>query len=176
MLLLEAERAWAAAHEIKAQMDEDGSVNANKRRHMLRRFAKAHKQAQVLEAGCARIGGARRRTEAAAYVDLLAALELFERGHQVEIAAGHFIRARRALDALANVGPASSKSACRSVPTCGALHVLHVCATLHVEPCMLAVITRRALPLTSSWGARIALASCVCTANAPLCMLLCVAI
>jgi hypothetical protein len=42
-------------------------------------------------------------------------LELFERGTQVEVAAGHFIRARRALDALSNVGPASSKSACRCV-------------------------------------------------------------
>ena len=78
-MLLEAERAWAMAQEIKAELDHDQGQNAGKRRHMLRRAAKARSYAGTLASACAAGGDARSAAEALVYADLTAGKELFEK-------------------------------------------------------------------------------------------------
>jgi hypothetical protein len=79
LLLLESERAWALAQELKTGMEKDGFVHTCKRRHMLRRFTKASKTAGALAEAAAATGDARTAAEARVYADLAAALELFEK-------------------------------------------------------------------------------------------------
>lgn len=85
LILLEAERAWAMAQELKSEMAKAGEEHAGKRRHMLRRFAKARRYATDLQAAADAAADVRTRLEACAYCDYISALELFEKVRQVPI-------------------------------------------------------------------------------------------
>ena len=112
LILLGAERAWAYAHEIKQEIAKDGYVHTNKRRHTLRRFAKARKHAQQLAEVSLHACDARTQVEVAAYLDWITALDLFERDRQVELAIGHFSRAQRAIQVLSVFGSPAAQNAC----------------------------------------------------------------
>jgi Ribonuclease G/E len=60
-------------------MDKAGAIHTAKRRHMLRRFAKARKYADALAEGAAARGNARCAAEARLYRDAAEALELWEK-------------------------------------------------------------------------------------------------
>jgi hypothetical protein len=79
-MLLEAERAWAMAQEIKVEMAEQGFEHAGKRRHKLRRLAKARKTSECLsKAADAAATSDRTKLECRCYQDSMTALELFEK-------------------------------------------------------------------------------------------------
>ena len=67
------------AQELKTDLSKAGEEHAGKRRHMLRRFAKARRYAADLQAAADAAADARTRLEACAYSDYVCALELFEK-------------------------------------------------------------------------------------------------
>ena len=67
------------AHEVQGEMEKAGFVHTNKRRHKLRRFAKAARAAHTLFDAATTAGDKRTAATAAIYADQATALELFEK-------------------------------------------------------------------------------------------------
>ncbi len=78
--LITAERAWAYAMQLKADMADDKD-NSRLKYHLLRRLQKAAKIATDLEQLCSTCADARTQLEAVAYSTWMGANVLFERNN-----------------------------------------------------------------------------------------------
>ncbi|KAK9844951.1 hypothetical protein WJX74_009011 [Apatococcus lobatus] len=109
--LLEAERAWAHAMEMKAALET--KPNASKRAHAIRRLTKAARSAGQLASLAAQRGTDRTALEAHVYAAYMTGLALQEKQTDWPAALDAFTRARKLTEQLALVGAYEEQSACR---------------------------------------------------------------
>eukprot|EP00741_Cyanophora_paradoxa_P011327 tig00020554_g10940.t1 len=100
--LVQCERAWALAMELKADQGKSGRPDPRKRFHLVRRLAKAARVAKDLEQLCSKRADAKTALESEAYATFMQANELLERENWSESLA-KFMRARTIYDQLARV-------------------------------------------------------------------------
>ena len=107
--LINAERAWSYAMELKT----DAGNDPRKRSHMIRRLRKATVHASELVALCKQLGSARTALEAEAYSSFMFGNFLAEQERDWSRALAKFMRARKAFEQLARVGGSEQADVCR---------------------------------------------------------------
>lgn len=106
--LLNAERAWAYAMQLKSDMEEDGD---RKRFHLLKRFKRAAQYSQELADLCAVAADRRTQLEADAYNALMHG-NLYLQRDQAEVALEKFMHAKMAYEQLAKISGAEIRTLC----------------------------------------------------------------
>ncbi|EFN58517.1 hypothetical protein CHLNCDRAFT_140581 [Chlorella variabilis] len=109
--LVQAERAWAYAMDLKSQLEQD--MVPQKRQHLIRRLAKAARHAADLVALAAQRCDARTQLEAEAYSLWMAGSVLLEKESDWEGALARFLRARQLFEELAKVGSFEQQGVCK---------------------------------------------------------------
>ncbi|KAJ3013960.1 signal recognition particle subunit srp68 [Thoreauomyces humboldtii] len=109
ILLFEAERGWAYAMDLKAEIRDE----PRKRLHMIKRLKRAAESAQKLSVICDRVADARTKLDVQAYASLMNGYILFE--HQRwESALDKFAIARAIYQQLALSGTAEQVTMCEA--------------------------------------------------------------
>ncbi|PRW56110.1 Signal recognition particle subunit SRP68 isoform A [Chlorella sorokiniana] len=109
--LVQAERAWAYAMDLKSQLEEQ--MQAQKRQHLIRRLAKAARHAVELVQLTAARCDARSQLEAEAYSLWMAGSLLLEKESDWEGALARFLRARKLFEELSKVGSFEQQAVCK---------------------------------------------------------------
>lgn len=107
LVLMEAERSWSYAMQLK-----DNTSEPRVRFHMHRKLAKAAKQAKQLEIICNAKADKKTTLEAEAYSAWMGGNILLEK-EEWEEALSHFIKARTIFDQLGKVGDSDYQDICR---------------------------------------------------------------
>ncbi|KAI7837680.1 hypothetical protein COHA_008473 [Chlorella ohadii] len=109
--LVQAERAWAYAMDLKGQLEQQ--MEAQKRQHLIRRLAKAVRHAAELVQLTAARCDARTQLEAEAYSLWMAGSLLLEKESDWEGALARFLRARKLFEELSKVGSFEQQAVCK---------------------------------------------------------------
>eukprot|EP00899_Mesostigma_viride_P007214 jgi/Mesvir1/16494/Mv10047-RA.2 len=110
--LVNAERAWSHAMELKASA-AGGALAPAKRAHLLRKLSKAAMWADLFAKLCATRSDSRTALEAEAYASWMRGSLQLEREDDWEGALSKFVRARAVYEKLGNVGDAENALLCR---------------------------------------------------------------
>ena len=115
--LVNAERAWAHAQELKAAVAQGCPEAAPKRHHAIKRLSKAAAWAAQLAHLAGERADPRTALEAEAYSSWMSGSALLERETDWPAAVAAFLRAQTAYEQLAKVGDAQQTAAARALLT-----------------------------------------------------------
>jgi hypothetical protein len=120
--LVQSERCWALANELKDDQAMKGAMNAAKRAHAKKRMKKACEHAKEFKDLCAYFGDAKLRLESEAYCafmnavadmnDFSSSLTEAKKSAKKENATKEFTKVKKIYECLSKVGPTEHKMSC----------------------------------------------------------------